>query len=311
MSESTERLQARAHLAMLATEQADPRYAGIERLSTLDLARTMNEADGSVSAAVAAVLPDVAAAIDAVADRLVKGGRLRYVGAGTAGRMAVMDAAECPPTFSTDPELVKAVLAGGKAAEGGAVEGTEDDAAAGAAAMAAEGIGPGDAVVGLAASGRTPFVVAAVEEARRRGALTVGFSCNTGTVLSEAAEFRIEVAVGPEVVAGSTRLKSGTAQKFVLNMISTISMVRLGKVYRNYMVDMRVANSKLAVRAVRMIREITGAGPEAAEAALAASGNRVKTAVVMLELGVGAEEAEERLGRAEGRLAGALTEAAA
>ncbi|WP_425556047.1 N-acetylmuramic acid 6-phosphate etherase [Glycomyces endophyticus] len=291
---------------MLATERADPRYAGIEGLSTLDLARTMNEADASVSAAVAAVLPDVAAAIDAVADRLAKGGRLRYVGAGTAGRMAVMDAAECPPTFSTDPELIKALIAGGKAAEGGAVEGTEDDEAAGEAAIAADGIGPADAVVGLAASGRTPFVVAAVREARRRGALTVGLSCNTGTVLSDAAEHRIEVEVGPEVVAGSTRLKSGTAQKFVLNMISTISMVRLGKVYRNYMVDMKVANQKLAARAVRMIREITGAGPEEAEAALAASGDRVKTAVVMLELGVSAADAEARLVLAEGRLSGAL-----
>ncbi|WP_322633034.1 N-acetylmuramic acid 6-phosphate etherase [Glycomyces albidus] len=306
MSEPTERHEARTLLAMLATERADPRYAGIEDLSTLDLAKTMNEADASVSAAVAAVLPEVAAAIDAVADRLAKGGRLRYVGAGTAGRMAVMDAAECPPTFSTDPDLVKAIIAGGKAAEGGAVEGTEDDAAAGEAAIAADGIGPADAVVGLAASGRTPFVVAAVREARRRGALTVGLSCNTGTVLSDAAEHRIEVEVGPEVVAGSTRLKSGTAQKFVLNMISTISMVRLGKVYRNYMVDMKVANQKLAARAVRMIREITGAGPDEAEAALAASGNHVKTAVVMLELGVDAAEAGARLERADGRLSGAL-----
>jgi N-acetylmuramic acid 6-phosphate etherase len=306
VSEPTERLKARTLLAMLATERADPRYAGIEGLSTLDLARTMNEADASVSAAVAAVLPEVAAAIDAVAERLAKGGRLRYVGAGTAGRMAVMDAAECPPTFSTDPDLIKAIIAGGKAAEGGAVEGTEDDEAAGKAAIAADGIGPADAVVGLAASGRTPFVVAAVREARRRGALTVGLSCNTGTVLSQAAEHRIEVEVGPEVVAGSTRLKSGTAQKFVLNMVSTISMVRLGKVYRNYMVDMKVANQKLAARAVRMIREITGAGPEEAEAALAASGNRVKTAVVMLELGVDAGAAEARLALADGRLSGAL-----
>ncbi|HEX2145302.1 MAG TPA: N-acetylmuramic acid 6-phosphate etherase [Glycomyces sp.] len=306
MSETTERLQARTHLAALATEQADPRYAGIELLSTLDLARTMNEADAGVAAAVAAVLPEVAAAIDAVADRLAKGGRLRYVGAGTAGRMAVMDAAECPPTFSTDPELVKAILAGGKVAEGGAVEGTEDDAAAGLAAILAEKIGPDDAVIGLAASGRTPFVVAAVQEARRRGALTVGLSCNTGTLLSEVAEHRIEVAVGPEVVAGSTRLKSGTAQKFVLNMISTITMVRLGKIYRNYMVDMRVANSKLAARAVRMIREITGADAETAEAALTASGDHVKTAVVMIELKVDAAEAKARLERADDRLSGAL-----
>ncbi len=295
-----------ATLATLSTERADPRYAAIDRLGTLELARTMNEADATVPEAVAAVLPELAEAIDAVAERLASGGRLRYVGAGTAGRVAVMDAAECPPTFSTPPELVGAILAGGRAAEGGAVEGTEDDAEAGAAAIAAEGIGPADAVVGLAASGRTPFVVAAVREARRRGALTVGLSCNTGAILSEAAEHAIEVQVGPEVVAGSTRLKSGTAQKFVLNMISTISMIKLGKVYRNYMVDMRVLNTKLADRAVRMIGEITGADRPAAQAALEAAGNRVKTAVVMIELGLDASAADGLLETSGGRLAGAL-----
>lgn len=300
-----------ATLATLSTERADPRYAAIDRLGTLELARTMNEADATVPEAVAAVLPELAEAIDAVAERLASGGRLRYVGAGTAGRVAVMDAAECPPTFSTPPELVGAILAGGRAAEGGAVEGTEDDAEAGAAAIAAEGIGPADAVVGLAASGRTPFVVAAVREARRRGALTVGLSCNTGAILSEAAEHAIEVQVGPEVVAGSTRLKSGTAQKFVLNMISTISMIKLGKVYRNYMVDMRVLNTKLADRAVRMIGEITGADRPAAQAALEAAGNRVKTAVVMIELGLDASAADGLLETSGGRLAGALAADAA
>lgn len=300
-----------ATLATLSTERADPRYAAIDRLGTLELARTMNEADATVPEAVAAVLPELAEAIDAVAERLASGGRLRYVGAGTAGRVAVMDAAECPPTFSTPPELVGAILAGGRAAEGGAVEGTEDDAEAGAAAIAAEDIGPADAVVGLAASGRTPFVVAAVREARRRGALTVGLSCNTGAILSEAAEHAIEVQVGPEVVAGSTRLKSGTAQKFVLNMISTISMIKLGKVYRNYMVDMRVLNTKLADRAVRMIGEITGADRPAAQAALEAAGNRVKTAVVMIELGLDASAADGLLETSGGRLAGALAADAA
>ncbi|WP_084546314.1 N-acetylmuramic acid 6-phosphate etherase [Glycomyces arizonensis] len=307
MSETSEDRDAHAALATLSTERADPRYAAIDRLGTLELARTMNEADATVPDAVAAVLPELADAIDAVVERLASGGRLRYVGAGTAGRVAVMDAAECPPTFSTPPELVAAILAGGRAAEGGAVEGTEDDAEAGAAAIAADGIGPADVVVGLAASGRTPFVVAAVREARRRGALTVGLSCNAGTVLSAEAEHAIEVRVGTEVVAGSTRLKSGTAQKLVLNMISTITMVRLGKVYRNYMVDMRVLNSKLADRAVRMIGEITGADRPAAQAALASAGNRIKTAVVMIELGVDAAEADRRLTEADGRLAAALT----
>lgn len=310
MSDTSEdRDRTNAALATLSTERADPEYAAIDRLGTLELARTMNEADATVPEAVAAVLPELAEAIDAVAERLASGGRLRYVGAGTAGRIAVMDAAECPPTFSTPPELVGAILAGGRAAEGGAVEGTEDDAEAGAAAIAAEGIGPADAVVGLAASGRTPFVVAAVREAGRRGALTVGLSCNTGTVLSEAVEHAIEVQVRPEVVAGSTRLKSGTAQKFVLNMISTISMIKLGKVYRNYMVDMRVLNTKLADRAVRMIGEITGADRPAARAALEAAGNRVKTAVVMIELGLDAPEADGLLETAGGRLAGALAAA--
>ncbi|MCH7232187.1 N-acetylmuramic acid 6-phosphate etherase [Glycomyces sp. L485] len=300
--------RAHAALASLATEQADPRYASIDRLGTLELARTMNEADATVPAAVARALPELAEAIDAVVARLEAGGRLRYVGAGTAGRVALMDAAECPPTFSTPPDLVKAILAGGRAAEGGAVEGTEDDADSGKAAVAAEDVGPDDVVVGIAASGRTPFVVAAVREARRRGALTVGLSCNTGTVLSREAEHAIEIPVGPEVVAGSTRLKSGTAQKFALNMISTITMVKLGRVYRNHMVDMRVLNSKLADRAVRMVSEITGADEGIAEAALDEAGNRIKTAVVMIEHGVDAKSADLALDEAGGRLARALAD---
>ena len=306
MTDATEDFDAAAMLATLSTEQVDPRYAGIDRLPTLELARTMNEADATVPQAVAGVLPELARAIDAIVERLAGGGRLRYVGAGTAGRVAVQDAAECPPTFSTDPELVKAVLAGGRAAEGGAVEGSEDDTAAGAAAIAAEDIGPGDAVVGLAASGRTPFVIAAVREARARGALTIGLSCNSGTALSDAAEYAVEVPVGPEVVAGSTRLKSGTAQKLVLNMISTITMVKLGRVYRNFMVDMRVLNTKLADRAVRMICEITGVERETAQRALDAAGNRIKTAVVMIEHGVDAAAADARLEAADGRLSAAL-----
>ncbi|GAB3218898.1 N-acetylmuramic acid 6-phosphate etherase [Glycomyces halotolerans] len=306
MSDATDDNDANAVLAALPTEQADPRYAGIDHLPTLELARTMNAADATVPQAVASMLPELAEAVDAIVERLARGGRLRYVGAGTAGRVAVMDAAECPPTFSTPPDLVKAILAGGRAAESGAQEGTEDDTAAALAAIEAERIGPDDAVVGLTASGRTPFVVAAIRAARERGALTVGLSCNRGTVLSAAAEHALEVPVGPEVVAGSTRLKSGTAQKLVLNMISTIAMVKLGKVHRNYMVDMRVLNSKLSDRAVRMICEITGADRGSAERALEAAGNRIKTAVVMIEHDVDARTAESRLDHAGGRLSEAL-----
>jgi N-acetylmuramic acid 6-phosphate etherase len=295
-----------AVLSQLATERADPAYADVDRLSTLELAETMNRADATVAGAVERILPELAAAVDAIVERMGRGGRLCYVGAGTAGRMALADAAECPPTFSTDPDQVRAIMAGGPGAHDGAIEGAEDDADAGAAAIASDGIGADDVVVGVTASGRTPFVLAAVAEARRRGALTVGLSCNSGAALSEAVEHALEVPVGPEVVAGSTRLKSGTAQKLVLNMISTITMVRLGRVYRNYMVDMRVLNEKLADRAARMIVEITGVDRVAAEAALEAAGNRIKTAVLMIEHRLDAEDADRLLADHGGRLGAAL-----
>ncbi|MET7463540.1 N-acetylmuramic acid 6-phosphate etherase, partial [Nonomuraea sp. NPDC005501] len=217
----------------LATEQSDPRYSQIDRLPTEQIARLMNQADAAVPAAVAVVIPAISAAIDAISARMGSGGRLLYVGAGTSGRLAVLDASECPPTFGTDPELVQGVIAGGPDALTRSVEGAEDDAEAGAADLARLEVGPLDSVVGVSASGRAPFVLGALAEARRRGALTVGLSCNDGAPLSAAAEHAIEVVVGPEVVAGSTRLKAGTAQKLVLNMISTIAMVRLGRTYGN------------------------------------------------------------------------------
>ncbi|MFC4338037.1 N-acetylmuramic acid 6-phosphate etherase [Salininema proteolyticum] len=289
-------------LRRLSTEQADDRYGGLDRLSTLELVEEMNRADATVPAAVGEALPDVAAAIEAIAARLEAGGRLFYFGAGSAGRMAVMDAAECPPTFSTPPETVQAVLAGGERAMTGALEGAEDDTDAAREAVEARGIGAGDAVVGVSASGRTPFVVAALRAACERGAATVGLSCNVATPVSEAAERAIEVPVGPEVIAGSTRLKSATAQKLVLNMISTAAMVRLGRTYGTYMVDMRVLNSKLAARAVNMVSDICGVPEDEAEAALEKSGDRVKTAVVMLMFGLGPEQADARLEEAGGHL---------
>lgn len=298
-------------LAQLVTEEADPRYRDLDRMSILEIAQRMNDADTEVPAAVGRALPSIAEAVEAIVPRMQAGGRLLYVGAGTSGRLAVLDAAECPPTFNTPPEQVQAIIAGGAAAITGPVEGAEDDVDAGAVAVAERSVTSGDVVVGVAASGRTPFVLGAVAEAHRRGALTVGVSCNTATPLSARVDRPIEVPVGPEVVAGSTRLRAGTAQKLVLNMISTITMVRLGKTYGNLMVDLQASNSKLVARVVRMITEITGVAPDAAEAALEEAGRDVKTAVLILECGVDAAEARALLATARGRLADALAAGAA
>ncbi|MEU8249300.1 N-acetylmuramic acid 6-phosphate etherase [Nonomuraea sp. NPDC048916] len=282
-------------LPELSTEQSDPRYSQIDRLPTERIARLMNQADAAVPAAVAVVIPAISAAIDAIATRMGAGGRLLYVGAGTSGRLAVLDASECPPTFGTDPELVQGVIAGGPDALTRSVEGAEDDGEAGAAAMAGLEVGALDSVVGVSASGHAPFVLGALSEATRRGALTVGLSCNDGAPLSAAAEHAIEVVVGPEVVTGSTRLKAGTAQKLVLNMISTISMVRLGRTYGNKMIEMSAMNNKLAGRALRMVMDITGADHDTAEKALASAGGHAKTAVVMIRHGLDAEGARALL----------------
>jgi N-acetylmuramic acid 6-phosphate etherase len=296
-------------LAELDTERVDPRYASIDRASVAELASLMNEADTTVPLAVRAALPQIVPAIEAVAQRMRGGGRLLYVGAGTPGRLGVLDASECPPTFGTPPDLVRGLIAGGEPAVFTAQEGVEDDADAGRAVIAVDGVGPADSVVGVTASGRTPYVLAAIGEARARGALTVGLSCNAGTALSATAEHAIEVVVGPEVVAGSTRLKAGTAQKLVLNMFSTIAMVQLGKTYGNLMVDLGATNAKLRERAVRMVRTVTGASRERAEEALEASGMRVKLAILRLERGLDADEASARLAAAGGRLRDVLEEA--
>lgn len=291
----------------LLTEQADPRYRNIDRMSTAELARLMNAGDVEVPAAVTAALTVIVAAVDDVVERMAKGGRLLYVGAGSSGRLAMLDAAECPPTFNTTPGQVDAVLAGGLQAFSSALEGAEDDGPAGVADVAERSIGPDDVVVGVAASGRTPYVLAAVGEAHRRGALTIGLSCNRDAPLSGATDHAIEVLVGPEMLAGSTRLRAGTAQKLVLNMISTITMIKLGKTYGNLMVDMRATNQKLLVRATRMVAEITGVNARTARQVLEQADQDVKTAVVMIELGVDAEVARQNLKRAGGRLGAALT----
>lgn len=293
-------------LGDLLTEQVDDRYAGLDTASVAELAVIMNDADASVPGAVRAALPQIVPAIEGITERLADGGRLLYVGAGTAGRLGVLDASECPPTFSTPPELVRAVIAGGTEALFAAQEGVEDDEAAGAQAIAECAITAADAVVGISASGRTPYVVAAVRAARERGALTVGLSCNAGAPLSAAADRTIEVLTGPEVLAGSTRLKAGTAQKLVLNMISTISMIRLGKTYDNLMVDLRVTNAKLRDRAVRIIRQVTGVPRSAAEAALDRAGLDVKTAILMLDRPADPMDPRQRLAATGGRLREAL-----
>lgn len=296
------------NLAGLATEASDPRYARIDQMSVAELAQTMNDADATVPAAVQRALPQIVPAIEATAQRMAQGGRLVYVGAGTPGRIGVLDASECPPTFSTPPELVFAIMAGGPGAIVTPVEGAEDDEPAGAAAIDAADISPLDTVIGIASSGRTPYVLGAVRRARERGALTVGLSCNSGVMLSTVAEHAIEVEVGPEVLSGSTRLKSGTAQKLVLNMFSTISMVRQGKAYGNLMVDLKATNHKLRERAIRMVQAIADADRTAAVAALEQADYDVKIAAIMLQRDEDLQTATTRLVSADGNLRTALEE---
>lgn len=293
-------------LAALATEASDPRFAELDKMSVAQLAEAMNEADASVPVAVRAALPAIVPAIEAAAARMAAGGRLVYVGAGTPGRIGVLDASECPPTFNTPPELVFAIMAGGPSAIVTPIEGAEDDADAGAAAIDTAGIGPLDTVIGIASSGRTPYVVAAIQRARALGALTVGLSCNAGTPLSDAAEFPIEVIVGPEMLTGSTRLKSGTAQKLVLNMFSTIVMVQQGKTFGSLMVDLKPTNFKLRERAVRMVAEIADVPRASAEATLDANGYEVKTSILMLVHGLDRADADARLAASGGKLRPAL-----
>ncbi|GAB2694528.1 N-acetylmuramic acid 6-phosphate etherase [Paenibacillus thermoaerophilus] len=265
----------------LETERRDPRAPELDLMHTLDILRYMNEADRSVPDRVGEKLADIAAAVDAIVNAIRGGGRLFYVGAGTSGRLGLLDAYECPPTFGTPPELVQAVMAGG-AGMLQADESAEDRAEDGAAELQARQLTARDVVVGIAASGRTPFVIGAMRYARQVGAATVAVSCVRGSAIGELADIAIEVPVGPEVVTGSTRLKAGTAQKLVLNMLSTAAMIRLGKVFGNLMVDMQPTNSKLMRRAERIVEMATGASPDTAVRTLRQTGGDVKAAIVML-----------------------------
>ena len=293
-------------LGALETEKRNPATGAIDRMSAREIARAMNAEDATVAGAVGRELSQIAAAIEGITARLRWGGRLVYMGAGTSGRLGVLDASECPPTFSTPPELVVGWIAGGPEALTRSVEGAEDSAEAGRADAARLGVTGADALVGIAASGRTPYVLGAVSYARERGALTVGLACNSGTPLADAVEIVIAPVVGPEVIGGSTRLKAGTAQKMVLNMLSTGTMILLGKTYGNLMVDVQPTNGKLRRRAVAIVAQATGLPVPEAEALLRASHDEVKTAIVAALADVPPAAARERLAAAGGVVRAAL-----
>lgn len=310
MTSTSDSRDLRAELESLTTEAFRPELAGIDRLPTLDIARLMNGEDATVAGAVAARLPQIAGAIDALAERMARGGRLVYAGAGTAGRLGVLDASECPPTFNTDPSRVVGLIAGGPQAVITSVEGAEDSRELARADLERLGLTPDDTVVGISASGRTPYAIGAVEYARSRGSLTIGLACNADSPLAAAAEHGVEIVVGPELLTGSTRLKAGTAQKLVLNMLSTITMIRLGKTYGNLMVDVRASNDKLRARSHRIVALATGAGDEEIERALAATDGEVKNAILTILAAVDGPTAARLLAESDGHLRAALAAAA-
>jgi N-acetylmuramic acid 6-phosphate etherase len=290
----------------LLTEQF---YPGSDDLDSLPIAKILgilNAADAEVPLAVGREIPQIEGAVNAIADALKRGGHLVYIGAGTSGRLGVLDAAECPPTFNVAPEMVQGIMAGGASALNRSSESSEDDPEAGARDLLASGFGPGDVLVAIAASGRTPYVLGAVAKAKALGAIACGISCTPDSELSRAVDYPIEPKPGPEVLAGSTRLRAGTATKLVLNMISTAVMIRLGHVYGNQMVNVQPTNQKLTARARRIVSQITGVSGQRAAELLANSGNSVRTAIVMEKMNVSRGEAERLLTLAGGRIREAL-----
>jgi N-acetylmuramic acid 6-phosphate etherase len=284
----------------LLTEQRNDKTAALDAMDTYEMLRVINDEDKRVAYAVEKELPNIAAAVDNIVAALTDGGRLVYMGAGTSGRLAVLDAAECPPTFGTDPGMVVGLIAGGEKALIQAVEGAEDQTVEAVEQLKAIGFTGGDVLVGVAASGRTPYVLAGLEYANSLGAYTVAICCSPDSAVGKAASLAITPLAGPEVITGSTRLKAGTATKMVLNMLSTAAMVRLGKVYGNLMVDVRPTNVKLVERAKRIVAEAAGVSREKAGQALESAGWNAKTAIVMLKCGCSPDEADKRLGKACG-----------
>jgi N-acetylmuramic acid 6-phosphate etherase len=278
----------------------------LDRMSSLAIVRLMNREDRRVMAAVQRALPAISRAVDAIVSAIHKGGRLIYVGAGTSGRLAVLDASECPPTFGTSPNTIQAIIAGGRRAVVSAVEGAEDSSTNAVRDLRRRKLSARDVVVGIAASGTTPYVLGAIKYARKLRATTVAVSCNRDAPLPRLADIAIVTIVGPEVLTGSTRLKAGTAQKMVLNMLSTAAMVRLGHAYENLMIDVALTNDKLTGRALRILAEASGADASAAKHALRQSKHNMRLALVMLKRGISAHQARERLSRAQGNLQFAL-----
>jgi N-acetylmuramic acid 6-phosphate etherase len=290
----------------LTTESRNPASQNLDRLSPLQIARLMNTEDARVPEAVAAEAERIAQAIEIIADRLRRGGRLIYIGAGTSGRLGVLDAAECPPTFNSRPEQVVGVIAGGNTALTRAVEGAEDFPEYGARDLLSINVSSNDVVVGIATSGRTPYVLGGLQFARQQQAYTIGLSCNPDSQLAAACDLTITPLVGPEVLSGSTRLKAGTATKLVLNTLTTGAMVRLGKTYGNLMVDLRATNSKLVHRSRRIVSQVTGVSIDEAEQLLARCNGEVKTAIVVHLKAIEPDEARRRLETAQGRMRDAL-----
>ncbi len=285
-----------------STEQANPNSRHIDKLSTLDMLALINREDAQVAVAIETVIPQIADAVDMIAAALQNGGRLFYVGAGTSGRLGVLDAVECVPTFSTPPDLVQGIVAGGRAALTQAVEGAEDHRDQAKRDLVARDVGRRDVVCGIAASGRTPYVIAALEYAKSIKAKTIAVSCSPAAPILDIAQIGIGVDVGPEIIAGSTRMKAGTAQKMILNMLSAATMIKLGKVYGNLMVDLKVTNQKLADRAERLVMQLTGLDEQAAKRLLSQANREVKTAVVMHQRQVNAADARRLLQEANGFL---------
>jgi N-acetylmuramic acid 6-phosphate etherase len=295
----------------LLTEQANPASQGIDTLPTEAMLRIINDEDAKIAGAVAREIPRIGRALDAIVAALERGGRLFYIGAGTSGRLGVLDASECPPTFNVSSDTVQGIIAGGERALAQATEASEDDPASGVRDLHERGFRSGDVLVGIAASGRTPYVLGAIDQARRMGAITVGISCTPNSELSRRVDFPIEPLTGPEVIAGSTRMKAGTATKLVLNMLSTGAMIRLGHVYGNLMVNVQPKNEKLRARACRIIEQAAGVGADRAAELLELAGHSVKTAIVMGRLRISREEAALRIEKAHGRIGEVLRRDAA
>ena len=296
------------NLDALTTETRNRDTMNLDTMTPLEVVTAMNREDAKVPQAIAPVLPQIAQAVTWAIDSLKRGGRVVYMGAGTSGRLGVLDAVECPPTFGVSPDRIVGLIAGGEKAFVKAVEGAEDSRELGKGDLVALNITPADLIIGIAASGRTPYVLGGLDYAREVGCKTVAISCNAGCPIGKAADLAIEAVVGPEVLTGSTRLKAGTAQKLILNMISTASMVGTGKAYQNLMVDVMQTNEKLRVRAEKIVMEATGVDSETAAAAIAKASGSTKTAITMILADCDVEEAEKRLEKAGGRVREAISQ---